>query len=47
MTTLDVQASKWSFLYKAILTSQADIIVIDPSLPYNPIIYLNQWFSLM
>ena len=47
MTTPEAQDSKWSILNKALHSSQSGIIVTDPSLPDNPIIYLNQGFSLM
>ncbi|MGC9929859.1 PAS domain-containing protein [Priestia aryabhattai] len=47
MTTPEAHDSKWSILNKALHSSQSGIIVTDPSLPDNPIIYLNQGFSLM
>jgi PAS domain S-box-containing protein len=47
LTTPEAQDSKWSILNKALHSSQSGIIVTDPSLPDNPIIYLNQGFSLM
>lgn len=47
MTTPEAQDSKWAILNKALHSSQSGIIVTDPSLPDNPIIYLNQGFSLM
>lgn len=47
MTIPEAQDSKWSILNKALHSSQTGIIVTDPSLPDNPIIYLNQGFSLM
>lgn len=47
MTTPEAQDSKWSILNKALHSSQSGIIVTEPSLPDNPIIYLNQGFSLM
>jgi PAS domain S-box-containing protein len=47
LTTPEAQDSKWHILNKALHSSQSGIIVTDPSLPDNPIIYLNQGFSLM
>jgi len=47
LTTPEAQDSKWSILNKALHSSQSGIIVTDSFLPDNPIIYLNQGFSLM